>query len=252
MDVLVRIVAHGHHQCWDCSTAIVDVAASVTNPELTHDVNASGTLNVLRAAANNGVKKFVFASSTAVYGDTETLPAKEDTALRPLSPYAASKAAGEAYCNAFAVCYGINTVVLRFFNAYGPRNENSPYSGVITEFLKKALNDEPLRVEGDGKQTRDFIHVNDVTDALVQALENDGLKADVFNVCTGVPTSINGLADALREVTGRDLRITHAPPRAGDIRFIYGDPSKAAEKLKFKSKTSLQQGLRLLLESAAT
>jgi UDP-glucose 4-epimerase len=172
--------------------ALIDVAASVADPALTHDVNVSGTLNVLQEAVQCTAKRFVFASSTAVYGDVKTLPVKEDTALRPISPYAASKAACEAYCTAFAGCYGIDTVALRFFNVYGPKNENSPYSGVITKFLRKAKNGEPLTVEGDGEQTRDFIHVSDIAAALALALEAKQVHADVFNVCTGKPQASTG------------------------------------------------------------
>ena len=229
--------------------AQIDITASVTNPAETHEINTTGTLNVLQQAAKSHIKKFVFASSTAVYGDAKNLPIKEDTPLKPLSPYAASKAAGEAYCSAYATCYNLNTVALRFFNVYGPRNENNPYSGVITKLLQKACNDEGLTVDGDGELTRDFIHVSDVVNAIVLALEREHLKGEVFNVCTGVPTSINQLVDALKLITGKDLQVTHGPARQGDIQHSYGDAAKSAEKLKFKSSVSLSTGLEMLLES---
>ncbi len=229
--------------------ALIDVAASVVDPLGTHEVNVTGTVNVLQAAVKNKVKRFVFASSTAVYGDVKALPVKETTVLKPISPYAASKAAGEAYCTAFADCYGLDAVALRFFNVFGLGNENNPYSGVITKFLLKALNNEVLTVNGDGEQTRDFIYVGDVADAIICALAGKELKGDVFNVCTGVPTSINQLVEALESVTGKDLQVTHGSARQGDIRHSYGDAAKSAEKLKFKSSVSLSSGLKLLLES---
>jgi UDP-glucose 4-epimerase len=179
----------------------------------------------------------------------KALPVKENTVLKPISPYAASKAAGEAYCNAFATCYGLSTIALRFFNVYGLRNENSPYSGVITKFLRKAVNGEILTVYGDGEQNRDFIHVNDIVDAIVLALQVKGVKGDVFNVCTGVPTSINQMVDALKVVTRKDLNVTHDPPRVGDIRSSYGDPEKSKKKLGFKSKVDLIKGLSMLYRS---
>ena len=228
--------------------ALIDVAASVADPALTHEVNVTGTLNVLQEATKCGVKRFVLASSTAVYGDVKSLPVREDAVLRPISPYAASKAACEAYCSAFAGCFGLEAVVLRFFNVYGPRNENSPYSGVITKFLRQAASGGVLNVEGDGEQTRDFIHVSDVATALTLALERKKLRAETFNVCTGVPTSINGLVDALRTVTGKDLCVTQCPARMGDIRFSYGAASKAADGLGFKANVDMKQGLRSLFE----
>ncbi len=223
--------------------ALIDVSASVTDPSKTHDINVTGTLNVLQEAALNKIKKLVFASSTAVYGETTLLPVKEDTVLKPISPYAASKVAGEAYCNAFASCYGFSSIALRFFNVYGLRNEYSPYSGVITKFLRKIEQGEELVVEGDGEQTRDFIHVNDVVRAIILALEIGVPENEVFNVCTGVPTSINQLVDALKKVTGKKISVTHGPPRLGDIRSSYGNPSKAIEQLKFRSKIDLFHGL---------
>jgi UDP-glucose 4-epimerase len=155
--------------------ALINVEASVKNPFETHDVNVNGTLNVLKEAVRAGVKRFVFASSTAVYGDANPLPLREDYPLRPISPYAASKAAAEGYCRAFNSCYGLGTVVLRYFNVYGLGQRNSAYSGVITRFLDKAFRDEPLIVYGDGGQTRDFIYVDDDVKATILALEGVGV-----------------------------------------------------------------------------
>ena len=228
--------------------ALIDVSASVADPSQNHEVNVDGTFNMLHASFKHNVKKFVFASSTAVYGEVKTLPVQENSALHPISPYAASKVAGEAYCSAFASCFGLETIVLRFFNIYGLRSENSPYSGVITKFLRKIINGEVLTIDGDGEQTRDFIHVSDVVKAVILALEHDGLKGEVFNVCTGVPTSINQLAAILKTVTGKNLNVKYGPARLGDIRSNYGDPAKAAKNLGFRASVDLTKGLQMLFE----
>ena len=191
--------------------ALIDISASVNDPIQNHEINVDGTFNLLYTAIKHKVKKFVFASSTAVYGDLKTLPVQENNALHPLSPYAASKIAGEAYCSAFANCFGLDTIALRFFNIYGLRSENSPYSGVITKFLQKIINGELLTIDGLGEQTRDFIHVNDIVRAVILALESKGLKGEVFNVCTGKPTSINQLATILKTVTGKNLNVKYGP-----------------------------------------
>jgi UDP-glucose 4-epimerase len=229
--------------------AQIDVTASVKNPIETHEINTTGTLNVLQAATENHVEKFVFASSTAVYGNNAKMPVTEDTPLMPLSPYAASKAASEAYVNAYANCYNLCATTLRFFNVYGAGNEKNPYSGVITKFMTKAQKDKPLTIEGDGEQTRDFIHVSDVVSAVLLALEKKNLKGETFNVCTGVPVSVNQLVDAVRAVSGKRLHVIHGPARVGDIRESYGDTSKSIAKLGFKSKVSLTQGLKMMHES---
>ena len=228
--------------------ALIDISASVADPRQNHEVNVDGTFNMLHEAIKHNVKKFVFASSTAVYGDAKTLPLQENIALRPISPYAASKVAGEAYCSAFASCFGLETIALRFFNIYGKRSENSPYSGVITKFLQKIIKGRVLTIDGDGKQTRDFIHVSDIVKAVILALEHEGLKGEVFNVCTGVPTSINQLAATLKRVTGKNPNVKYGPARLGDIRSNYGDPAKAAENLGFKASVDLTKGLQMLFE----
>jgi nucleoside-diphosphate-sugar epimerase len=228
--------------------ALIDISASVADPIQNHEVNVNGTFNMLNAAAKYNVKKFVFASSTAVYGNAKTLPLQENIALHPISPYSASKVAGEAYCSAFASCFGLETIALRFFNVYGPRSGNSPYSGVITKFLQKIVKGEVLTIDGDGEQTRDFIHVSDIVKAVILALENEGLNGEVFNVCTGVPTSINQLAATLKRVTGKNPKVKFGPARLGDIRSNYGNPAKAKENLDFSTMVDLTEGLRMLFE----
>ena len=228
--------------------ALIDISASVADPIQNHEVNVDGTFNMLHAAVKHNVEKFVFASSTAVYGDAATLPLKENIALKPISPYAASKVAGEAYCSAFVSCFGLQTTVLRFFNIYGSRSENSSYSGVITKFLQKIIKEEALTIDGDGEQTRDFIFVSDVVAAVILALEHAGLKGEVFNVCTGVPTSINQMAATLKTVTGKKPTIKYGPARLGDIRSNYGDPAKAAADLGFRAAIDLTKGLQILFK----
>ncbi len=222
--------------------------SSVADPASTNDVNVTGTLNVLREATRCKVRRLVFASSTAVYGDAKKLPINENLTINPISPYAASKLAGEAYCKAFTGSYNLSTVVLRFFNVYGPRSEKSPYCGVITKFLQQANKGETLKIFGDGKQTRDFIHVKDIVEAIILALEARGVDGETFNICTGIPTSINDLAKAVQVATQKDLPITHEIARQGEIKFSYGDPSKAEERLHFKTKISLSEGLSSLLK----
>ena len=228
--------------------ALIDISASVADPIQNHEINVDGTFNMLHLAIKHNVKRFVFASSTAVYGDLKTLPLQENIALRPISPYAASKVAGEAYCSAFASCFGLETIVLRFFNIYGLRSENSPYSGVITKFLQRLIKGEALTIDGDGEQNRDFIYVSDVVKAVILALDHGGLKGEVFNVCTGVPTSINQLASTLKTVTGKSLKVKYGPARLGDIRSNYGDPAKAKENLRFRASVDLTEGLQMLYE----
>jgi nucleoside-diphosphate-sugar epimerase len=228
--------------------ALIDISASVVDPIQNHEVNVDGTFNMLHLAVKHNVKRFVFASSTAVYGDAKTLPLQENIALRPISPYAASKVAGEAYCSAFASCFGLETIALRFFNIYGLRSGNSPYSGVITKFLQRLIKGEALTIDGDGEQNRDFIYVSDVVKAVILALDHGGLKGEVFNVCTGVPTSINQLASTLKTVTGKSLKVKYGPARLGDIRSNYGNPAKAKENLGFRASVDLTKGLQMLFE----
>jgi len=232
--------------------AVIDVSASIADPTQNNRVNVDGTFNVLQAAVRHNIEKFVFASSTAVYGKTKNLPIEENFVTQPISPYAASKVAGEAYCSAFSHCYGIETIALRFFNIYGLRNENSPYSGVITKFFQKIINDETLTIDGDGEQIRDFIHAKDVVRATLLALETKGFKHEVFNVCTGVPTSINQLVAILKQVTRKDVNLNYGPARLGDIQINFGNSSKATRNLFFTAKIELTKGLQAVYDEMIT
>lgn len=227
--------------------AIVGVPRSISEPELVHEVNVNRTLRLLSACAKNGVGRFVFASSGSVYGDASP-PVAESLPPSPLSPYAASKAACEAYCMAYQSAYGISTVVLRFMNVYGPRM-GSTYGAVMTEFARAVHEGTPLTVYGDGGQTRDFVHVSDVAEAVSLGVTADRARGRTFNVGTGVPTSIAELADMFISSSGvKGLGVSNLKPRVGDIVHSYADVSRARRELGFDPKTRLQDGVRELLE----
>jgi nucleoside-diphosphate-sugar epimerase len=232
--------------------ALISVEESFKNPTETHNVNVTGTLNVLEEAARTNIEKFIYASSTAVYGDGNPLPLREDYPPKPLSPYATSKTSAEYYCEMFHRSYRLKTVILRYFNVYGPGQENNPYSGVIAKFLSNALSGAPIVIHGDGKQTRDFIYIDDVIEATILALESSDAVGQTFNICTGTPVSINELANIIKELVKKDLKITYDKPRKGDVRDNYGDPSKAFEILKFKAKNSLKQGIKKYISFLCT
>jgi len=228
--------------------AQISVQLSVENPDLTFDVNLFGTSNLLRYSAQQGVKRFVFASSCAVYGDTKVLPINESFRTNPISPYADSKLLGERYCLGFSERQLLKSVVLRFLNVYGPRQGMNDYSGVITKFMDRVEKKESLVIYGDGLQTRDFVNVVDVAKAVLAAMTAEGVDGEVFNVGSGKPTSINELAKTILELAGVDLEIFHESSRAGDIKESYADVSKARKFLGFEPKVSLRDGLSVLLE----
>jgi UDP-glucose 4-epimerase len=228
--------------------ALVSVPLSVENPDLTFDINLLGTLNLLRASANKNIDRFVFISSCAVCGNPQTLPVSEKTTTNPLSPYAESKLVGENYCLGFHARQLLPSVVLRFFNVYGSRQGMNDYSGVITRFIERIKNKEPLVIYGDGLQTRDFVNVKDVADAVFTSATGEGIEGEVFNVGTGNAVTINELATTLLELSGSNLEIKHENPRSGDIKDSYADISKAKRLLGFKPKVTLKRGLQALLE----
>ncbi|MEM2917846.1 MAG: SDR family oxidoreductase [Candidatus Bathyarchaeia archaeon] len=247
---LVRSLV-GDVDCVVHLAALVSVKESIKDPALTFDINVNGTLNLLRACAGSGVKRFVYASSCAVYGDAEKLPIREDAPTKPISPYGVSKLDGERHVLRFYQEFGLETVCLRYFNVYGPRQALNEYSGVITQFLNRIKNDMPLVIFGDGEQTRDYVHVEDVAKANLLALKGLGVAGEIFNIGTGVATSINRLASILLKFANKKhLKIEYCEAREGDIRHSVADISKAREKLGYNSKVSLEDGLRrLLLES---
>jgi nucleoside-diphosphate-sugar epimerase len=229
--------------------ALVSVTRSVEDPLLSNEINVKGTVNLLKACVDAHVKRFVLASSCAVYGDTESLPNHENLAPKPLSPYAADKLAAETYAKVFHDVYGIETVSLRYFNVYGPRQKYGPYSGVISIYINLLQENEPLLIIGDGNQTRDFVNVKDVVEANIKALTKPKAAGEVFNISTGEATTIIKLSETIQQIMGKtDLKPVYVEPRPGDIMHSYGDISKAQRKLGYKPRVQLEKGLNELIK----
>jgi nucleoside-diphosphate-sugar epimerase len=230
--------------------ALVSVTRSVENPLLSNEINVTGTLNLLKACVDSHVKRFVLASSCAVYGDTKTLPNHENLALKPLSPYAVDKLAAENYAKVFHNVYGLETVSLRYFNVYGPRQKQGPYSGVISNIINHLLENKPPTIYGDGEQTRDFVNVKDVVEANMLGLLKREAVGEVFNISTGEPTTINKLTDTVQKIVGKSfLKPVHTEPRPGEIKHSYGDITKARRNLGYEPKVQLEKGLSELVKS---
>ena len=221
--------------------ALPSVPRSLENPLDCHQVNVTGTLNVLLAARGNGVRKVVYASSSSVYGDTPTLPKEEGMFPHPLSPYAAAKLAGEYYCQVFNEAYKLPTVCLRYFNVYGPRQDaNSQYAAVIPRFIKKVYEGTSTIIFGDGEQTRDFTFVKDAVEATFLAAESNA--RGVFNVAGGQSITINKLAELIIKLVGNKVEPIHQEPRPGDVRHSLADISRA-RAFGYEPKCSLEAGL---------
>lgn len=229
--------------------AMVSVFDSVERPIENHDINITGTLNVLNAAKESGVKRVIAASSASVYGNDPVLPKTEDMIPSPKSPYALAKIAMEYYMRIFAELYGLETVVFRYFNVYGPRQDpGSMYSGVISRFIDDILTGRKPTVFGDGLQTRDFIFIQDVVEANLLAMNNHTLgRGEVFNIATGHPTSLLELLDILKDLTGKDVKSRFKAVRRGDIRHSIADISRARHELDFTPCYGVRGGLMKLL-----
>ncbi|OPX67927.1 MAG: UDP-galactose-4-epimerase [Methanoregulaceae archaeon PtaB.Bin056] len=228
--------------------AMVSVPRSIAHPLASHEVSLTGTLNVLLAARDTGVKRVVHASSAAVYGNLPGLPKREDMPVDPLSPYAVAKYAGERYCRVFSLLYGLQAVSLRFFNVFGPRQDPcSDYAAVIPRFIARMRAGEAPLIYGDGGQTRDFIYVKDVVTAMIQAMESGA--CGVFNVASGTETSVNELASLLSGLIGCRLDPVHCPGRPGEVRRSVADISLARTELGFSPRFSLKEGLSDTLAS---
>jgi len=223
--------------------AIVSVPRSIKNPLATNEANVTGTLNVLVAAKECGVRKVVFASSSSVYGDTPTLPKHENMEPQPLSPYAVSKLAGEHYLKVFSEVYKIKTLSLRYFNVFGPRQDpKSEYAAVIPRFITKILSHESPTIYGDGGQTRDFTYVKDVVQANIQAMESDA--QGVFNVAYCKRIDLNELASLIMEITGITVPLAYEPPRTGDVRDSLADIRQAQEAFGYAPQYTVKTGLK--------
>ncbi len=225
--------------------AQTNVITSIENPKEDWDINVAGTLNLLEACRRNKVANFIFASSNAVIGE-QTPPVDELKVPQPLSPYGASKLAGEALCSAYYHSYSINTICLRFANCYGPFSEHK--TSVISKFIKQITSGDSLTIYGDGNQTRDFVHVDDVCQAIHLCLKKSReVGGEVFQVASGIETSINDLVNIICETIGKKTDIINEPARKGEIQRNFSDINKAKELLGFNPKTVLNDGLKKLL-----
>jgi nucleoside-diphosphate-sugar epimerase len=232
--------------------ALTSVPRSIKLPLLTSDINVSGTLNLLEAVKDKKIKRFVYASSSSVYGDRDEKVKSEDICPCPMSPYAVSKYAGELYCQSFHRIYGTPVVILRYFNVFGSgQKQRGKYASVIANFLTAAIDKTPATIYGDGQQTRDFTHVQNVVDANLLACSADGIEGEVFNIGCGVETSISELVDIVKNLIGCDLEAEYKPPRLGDVRHSIASIRKAKHLLGYRPTVSLSSGLRKMIYESA-
>jgi nucleoside-diphosphate-sugar epimerase len=225
--------------------AICSVARSMEDPETSHDVNATGTLNLLEACRRNGVRRVVFASSSAIYGDSDTMPKTENLPPSPLSPYAISKLNGEHYCQLYWQAFGLETVALRYFNVFGPRQyPNSEYAAVIPRFVHAILQGRTPEIYGDGSQTRDFTYVGNIVQANIAAAHSANAPGQIMNIACGVRWSLNELLDRLAKMLKRDIKPIMHPWRDGDVRHSQASIERAQRVLGFSPRVDFTEGLR--------
>ncbi len=229
--------------------AFVSVPQSMDEPQNCFDVNVTGTSMLFDAARRAGVKRAVFATSAAVYGDSTEMPLTEETPLRPLSPYAASKRVDEIYGQLYTTSFGLDVVALRYFNVYGPRQRpDSMYAAAVPIFIRRLLDGKGVTIYGDGGQTRDLINVRDVVRANLVASEHPAAPGQIFNICTGIETRIIDLVEVLQDLFPSAPAPIFAEPRAGDIYRSIGSPQKAADLIGFRAEVTLDQGLKEAVE----
>ena len=226
--------------------AVASVQASVDDPLGTHQVNLVGTVNLLEAAKRYDISRFVFASSAAVYGNTETIPVSEATSLSPLTPYAADKLASEYYIDFYRRQYDLSPVIFRFFNIFGPRQDpSSPYSGVISIFMQRAISNKPITVFGDGEQSRDFVYIADLVQLLANAVEMKNPTHLPMNVGNEVQTNLKQLLGYLGEFTGEAPNVSYSDPRSGDIKHSLADNDLVRNQMGYVNQYSVERGLKL-------
>jgi UDP-N-acetylglucosamine/UDP-N-acetyl-alpha-D-glucosaminouronate 4-epimerase len=224
--------------------ALPSVPRSVADPLTSNATNVTGTLNVLLAARDAGVRRVVFASSSSVYGAAKDLPKREDMAPLPVSPYAVAKLACEGYCRSFGEVYGLETVALRYFNVFGPNQDpRSQYAAVVPNFITAVLTNQPPTIFGDGEQSRDFTYVENVVEANMLAMDADVAPGRVYNVACGQAVTLNQLFAELRELVDSDLEPVYAPPRAGDVRHSLADLTRTRQDLGYEPSVELGEGL---------
>lgn len=225
--------------------ALPSVPRSVEDPRLSNEINVTGTLNLLTAAKEAEVKKFIFASSSSVYGDEPGLPKKENVLGQPLSPYAVTKRVGELYCLVFNQLYGLSTICLRYFNIFGPRQDpHSQYAAVIPNFIHRMLGNRPPVIFGDGYQSRDFTYVANVVEANLRAAEVNEVNKRIFNIACGQRINVLELVKWINQILGRDIKPEFDPPRPGDIKHSYADISLARQYLDYQPVVEFEEGLR--------
>jgi nucleoside-diphosphate-sugar epimerase len=224
--------------------ALPSVPRSVADPLTSNATNVTGTLNVLLAARDAGVRRVIFASSSSVYGAAKELPKREDMAPLPVSPYAVAKLACEGYCRSFGEVYGLETVALRYFNVFGPNQDpRSQYAAVVPNFITAVLINQPPTIFGDGEQSRDFTYVDNVVEANLLAMGADVAPGRVYNVACGQAVTLNQLFAELRELVDSDLEPVYAPPRAGDVRHSLADLARSRHDLGYEPSVELREGL---------
>jgi UDP-glucose 4-epimerase len=232
--------------------ALGSVPRSVQDPLTSSAVNIEGTLNVLLAARDEGVRRVVYSSSSSVYGTRRELPVTEALPLDPISPYGVAKLAAERYCVAFSRVYDLESVVVRYFNVFGPRQSPySQYAAVIPLFISAIAAGEPILIHGDGEQSRDFTYVDNVVDGTIRAGDTDGVNGRVFNIAGSAPATVNHVADLIGGILGKEVKREHLEPRAGDIRASWADNSAAREALGWEAQIDLEEGLRRTVDAFA-
>ena len=229
--------------------AIPSVPKSILDPLKSHNANVNGTLNLLLACRDAGVKRVVYASSSSLYGDSPTLPKHESMMPNPLSPYGAQKLFAEMYCQVFTKAYALETVSLRYFNVFGPRQDStSQYSGVLALFIPAVLQGRRPTIYGDGLQSRDFTYVQNVVEANLLACKVPGVGGQVFNVACGDRITVNSMLHQINKIVGVDISPVYAEPRSGDIKHSQADITRAREHLGYEPKVSFEEGLRATVE----
>ena len=229
--------------------ALRSVPKSINDPHSYNEVNIGGTLNLLKASIENKVKRFVFASSSSIYGETDIFPEREDFLPQLISPYALTKLAGEYYCKIFSVHYKLETASLRYFNVYGPRqNLDDEYAVVIPKFITTMLNNQQPPIHGDGKQSRDFTFIDNVVDANILAATKENVKNEVFNIANNKDHTVLELVEVLNRIMGKSIKPVFTPLRQGDVLKTLGDISNAKKILGFSPKINFESGLRLTVE----